>query len=183
MKTHTSQQGFTIIETLIAITILMISISGPLVIAHKGLLAATYAHDQVTASYLAQDAMEFIKGVRDDNIIDINAGTNSDWLRGLSGCSQNNPCKVDTVNGSPFGVSGATGISNCSAETCRVYNGTNGYTHDTNDDPTKFYRSFYVTPRSQNFTKEAQLVVLVTWSTGTVGNQIQYENEIFNVVR
>ncbi len=53
--------GFTIIETLVAITILMIAIAGPITIAKKGLNASLYARDQVTASFLAQDMMESIK--------------------------------------------------------------------------------------------------------------------------
>jgi Tfp pilus assembly protein PilV len=56
-----NQKGFTIVETLVAVTILMISIAGPLTVANKGLLAAINAKDQMIASYLAQDAMEYVK--------------------------------------------------------------------------------------------------------------------------
>ena len=58
---HKKDKGFTIIETLVAITILMIAIAGPLTIAQKGFIASIYARDQVTASFLAQDMMEAIK--------------------------------------------------------------------------------------------------------------------------
>jgi prepilin-type N-terminal cleavage/methylation domain-containing protein len=60
-----NNKGFTLIETLVAITILMISIAGPLTIAQKSLTAATIAKDQVIASFLAQEMIEQIKNDRD----------------------------------------------------------------------------------------------------------------------
>lgn len=54
-------KGFTIIETLVAITILMIAVAGPLTIAQKSLMASIYARDQIVASYLAQEVMEEYK--------------------------------------------------------------------------------------------------------------------------
>ena len=103
------KKGFTIIETLVAITILMISIAGPLTIAQKGFNAGIYAKDQVTASYLAQDAMEYIKNVRDNNVF---ASPSQDWLLGFdldNRCkSLNNICKITTINTAP---DNATGIS------------------------------------------------------------------------
>ena len=58
---HSKKAGFTIIETLVAIAILMIAISGPLVVATKSLTAATRAKNQSVASFLAQEGMELIR--------------------------------------------------------------------------------------------------------------------------
>lgn len=57
-------KGFTLVETLVAIAILMISIAGPLTIANKSLTAAVYARDQVEASFIAQEVVEKIKNDR-----------------------------------------------------------------------------------------------------------------------
>src|SRR3989344_8702148 len=99
-KRYFGCKGFTIIETLVAVAILMISIAGPLTIAHKGLLAAVYAHDNVTASYLAQDAMEYIKNVKDYNILrSTETSPPGFWLSGLVGvCTSSNSCRIDTIN-------------------------------------------------------------------------------------
>ena len=50
-------RGFTLIETLIAVLILTTAIAGPLTIASKGLTATLVAKDQISAFYLAQDAV------------------------------------------------------------------------------------------------------------------------------
>lgn len=64
-----NKKGFTIIETLVAVTILMISIVGPLTIAQKSLMASIYARDQVTASFLAQDIIEKIKNDKSNALL------------------------------------------------------------------------------------------------------------------
>ncbi len=64
-----NKKGFTIIEALVAVTILMISIVGPLTIAQKSLMASIYARDQVTASFLAQDIIEKIKNDKSNALL------------------------------------------------------------------------------------------------------------------
>ncbi len=98
-------KGFTLIETMVAVLLLASAIVGPLTIASKGLSAALIAKDQITAFYLAQDAMEYVRYVRDSNSL---GGGN--WLTGagytygvdLSPCVSTDPnapvyCKVDSI--------------------------------------------------------------------------------------
>ncbi|MEK7184741.1 MAG: prepilin-type N-terminal cleavage/methylation domain-containing protein [Patescibacteria group bacterium] len=82
--------GFTIIETLVAITILMISIAGPLTIAQKGLTASIYARDQITASYLSQELMEKIKNDKRSiwsTIVSDCSGSSVELVRFTRSCS------------------------------------------------------------------------------------------------
>ncbi len=90
--------GFTLVETLVAISILMLAVTGPLYYASEALRAATYAKDQITAFYLAQDAFEQIRKIRDENIYSSN-----NWNNGLIGCQSeclvnaSGFCKIDQV--------------------------------------------------------------------------------------
>lgn len=181
-------KGFTIIETLVAIAILMISIVGPLTIAHKGLLAALYAHDQVTASYLAQDAMEYIKNVRDNNLIN----RPEDWLNKLDTCEDKN-CSVDTITGVPNDTNPtAAGIVPCSSN-CNLYlSTTNGYTMaNSGNTKTKFSRYFFLTKVNANggntvgntVGNEYTATVIVSWKNGTISQEVKYESQLFNVIR
>ncbi len=79
-------KGFTLVEALVAISILMIAVTGPMTVAQKGLVSAITSKDQMIAAFLAQDAIEYIKNVRDSNGVKANAigGTSPDeWLAGL----------------------------------------------------------------------------------------------------
>lgn len=75
------EKGFTLLETLIAVTILSVSLAGPITIASQGLSSAFFAKEQITAFYLAQEAVEYVRSVRDENFL---SGNN--WLEGISDC-------------------------------------------------------------------------------------------------
>ena len=62
-------KGFTLIETLIAITILTLAIAGPMVTASRSIVAAQTARDQLTASYLAQEGIEYVRAMRDNEYL------------------------------------------------------------------------------------------------------------------
>lgn len=66
--THTlnkMKRAFTLIEAMIAVTILTLSISGPLYTANSAIVASMTARDQLTASYLAQEGIEYVRAMRD----------------------------------------------------------------------------------------------------------------------
>jgi prepilin-type N-terminal cleavage/methylation domain-containing protein len=59
-------KAFTLIETMVAVTILTLSIAGPLFTASRAIVAAQIAKDQLIASYLAQEGIEYVRAVRDN---------------------------------------------------------------------------------------------------------------------
>lgn len=75
MKKYASRKGFTLIETLVALMLLSVAIVGPMTLTTKSLAAAQYARDQITAFYLAQEALEAVRSIRDGNILQIAQGT------------------------------------------------------------------------------------------------------------
>ena len=63
------QAGFTLIETLVAISLLSVAIVAPMSLVSQSLAAATYSRDQVAAYNLAQEGIESVRGIRDGNIL------------------------------------------------------------------------------------------------------------------
>ncbi len=86
--------GLTLIETLVAISVLLISVVGPMVIYSRNISDARFAGNQITAYYLAQEAIEFVK-----YRVYTNLNNGNSWMFGdLSSCASGGVCKVDTVN-------------------------------------------------------------------------------------
>jgi type II secretory pathway pseudopilin PulG len=161
------------IETLVAIAILMISIAGPLTIVSKGLNSAIYAHDQVTASYLAQDAMEYVKNTKDYNLKVVPAN----WLNWLSTCTDVT-CSVNTINNTPYD---GNAYAQCLETACLLYLSSTGYSPVSGGaTATKFTRTFTLKNVKAN---EATAVVEVSWKNGIISNTVTYENEIYNVYK
>lgn len=76
-------RGFTLIETLVAVSLLTVAIVAPMTLISKSLSAAYYARDQITAFHLAQEALETVRHVRDHNILLTALGTPTDILEGI----------------------------------------------------------------------------------------------------
>src|ERR1035437_529341 len=89
---HKNQHGFSLIETLIAVSILMIAIAGPLSLVQAGLFSSIHQRNQVTATYLAQEALEYIKNIRDTNSYTQYTANLVDWLTGPGGTLLTTTC-------------------------------------------------------------------------------------------
>ena len=67
MKIHSQQKNkaFTLIETLVAISIFTMSILGLLSVLASGISNTNYAKQKVAATYLAQEGIEYVRNLRD----------------------------------------------------------------------------------------------------------------------
>lgn len=185
MTNKINNKGFTLIETLVAIMVLMSAIVGPLVIVQQGLKATTVAKDQDTAFYLAQDAVEYIRFVRDTNKL-----SGGDWLTGAGGggnirnltvCKSANgsaQCRVDSMQNQQ------STIVSCSGDTggvCKAiqYDAANNYFSYTTGTASLFIRTITITTPVGSNSDEAALAVTVTWSD-PVPHTIRVREDLFN---
>jgi len=109
--------GFTLIEAMIAVTILTLSVAGPLFTANRAIVAAETARDRLTASYLAQEGIEYVREMRDDAYL--NAYRNNEpnvsttaWADFVSGSNPwsitqciETACTLDTTRDMGYGSS------------------------------------------------------------------------------
>ena len=68
-KKNLNNKGFTLIETFVAVTVLTIAMMGPFTLVMKSLAISKATKGQITAMYLAQEAIEFVRNIRDENIL------------------------------------------------------------------------------------------------------------------
>lgn len=151
------KRAFTLIETLVAISILLVAIVGPLTLASRGIASAGFAKQQVIATYLAQEAVEYIRNVRDSNKI-----SGSPWNTGLADCiGVGVACRIDVPLGS---------IVPCSPGVCQNIGhdqNTGRYGYTAGLPETVFRRTITISVVPPN-TDEYEVVVTVTWAGGIV---------------
>ncbi|MDQ5954854.1 MAG: hypothetical protein QG583_782 [Patescibacteria group bacterium] len=74
-------KGFTLVETLVAIAIFTMSVVAMMVILGDSLSNLTYAKRKLTATYLAQEGVEYMRNLRDTYVLYLDPGeqTNDAW--------------------------------------------------------------------------------------------------------
>lgn len=175
LKKRENLKGFTLVETLVAISILMLAITGPLYFSSESLKAATYSRDQITSFYLAQDAFEQIRKIRDDNL-----SVSNNWYDGLDNCNSNT-CRVNST--AFYSVDTSFGGCNINDPCADLYLQSDGtYSHDSTRGGVKtaFSRVVKIEPNDGTSVwgdaTEMKITVTISWMSGTISrNFTAYE--------
>lgn len=193
MKYHTSQIGFSLVETLVAITILLLVIIGPLTISSSSVRSSAFASEQVTAFFLAQEGAELAQMARDQFVLENfknpvtrpNPWSDFSNQNGVfqncytaTGCSTN-------INTDSSGT--LSSIRNCSdIANCKLYLNTSQsvvrsrYNHDNSGGTTPFTRVIRFTRVGLN---EVSVISTVTWQSGfsREGQQVSVQTSLLNI--
>lgn len=169
-----TMKGFTLIETLVAVTVLMLAIAGPLTTASRALVAAQVAHDQITTSYLAQEGVEYVRAIRDNAYLGAYdtgdaSGAWDAFLTEVAACRATTaaPTKACSLDSSPLA------LSSCPSGVCPLLyigsgGGVNHYTTAVTGVATPFRRSIQVKDVLDStgvvVPNTVQAVSAVTWS-------------------
>lgn len=68
-KIKQKNRAFTLVETLVAISIFSVSILGLMSVLASGISNTNYAKQKTMASYLAQEGIEYVRNLRDNAIL------------------------------------------------------------------------------------------------------------------
>ncbi|MBU3964477.1 prepilin-type N-terminal cleavage/methylation domain-containing protein [Patescibacteria group bacterium] len=79
-----NNNGFTLIEMLITVSVVSVGIVGVFMSVQQGIIAIDYANSRFTAALLAQEGVEIIKSIRDTNLLEYNyVSTGTAWNEGI----------------------------------------------------------------------------------------------------
>jgi prepilin-type N-terminal cleavage/methylation domain-containing protein len=163
--------GFTLIETLVALAILSIAVVAPMSLVAQSLTSSLYARDQVTAFFLAQEALEAVHNIRDHNILLTSFGTPTDLMSTIP------------TNDTPFVIDTRNNVITLCGGVCPVIKeqlNPTLYGHGTNPTdlaepgwkPTRFTRTTRVkyakNPDNSDNLNEIIITVSVSWRSGSL---------------
>lgn len=80
---HAQQAGFSLLEVLVAISILLLGVAGPIALATESLKQSLPARIKLEGTLLAQEGMELVRNIRDNNVHKIYAGQAIAWDEGF----------------------------------------------------------------------------------------------------
>ena len=182
MKRPTQTGGFTLIETLVAISILTLTMAAPFYAIEQSITAADVSRDELTGSNLAQEGVEYVRAIRDGNYLFVrsNPGSTQSWMFRLDGtgvsttnCFAPNFCSVDANPAASSAI-----VSYPSAASILPLNITNIsylYTQQTNGGvtPTPFTRTLQLSctaagPCVPSAAQEVEVTVTVKWITRNI---------------
>ncbi len=164
MKNDTTIQknmrGIVLVEAIIAIGMLVLIVTGTLNLLLRSTSSTNHVIDQTIATYLAQDALEWIIAKYEYNRI-----TGQPWLAGLNTSACGSTCGVDTHTTATAGS-----LINCGGGGCTLYRNTvGGYSHTVaGHTRTPYVRTIAIDSSLQSG-DEALVTVTVSWreSNGT----------------
>ncbi len=174
----TYTKGFTLVEALIAISILSLSVAATFTAVQGGIQSSTIAKDQVTAFWLAQEGMEFIRNIRDENALHSVDGTPVNWLSGLSSvpsdsCYFGKTCVIDSPLKQATACSG--GFGTCPVIRQDASSGLFGYSFGWT--PTNFKREIQFTQISAD---EVSVAINISWMTRGNAESFRISESLLN---
>jgi prepilin-type N-terminal cleavage/methylation domain-containing protein len=191
-KTSSQQKGFTLVESLVAIAILVLVITGAFSAAQTGISSSTISKEQIVAFYLAQEQIEAIRNIRDENSIN-----GIYWLAGIdtpsNGCNTPNGCYVDVAcwfwrnhGGCQNGLNVINACSSGSGNNCPVLSqniSTKAYKYMPAGTSGWVQTNFRPKVEIQNTGGAANaltVLVTVTWTKGNITRDFKIRENIFD---
>lgn len=174
--------GFTVLESIVAIFVLSVAISGAFTAVQTSLSQSSNSKDEVKAFYLAQEAIEIIRNKRDANQLSRVNGVSTSWLSGISEnsadpCYFGNVCRVESSLPTTFVRCGGSwntcpNLRQDSTSYLIGYNAAWGLTN--------FKREIVIGSPSAD---EIAVVVRVTWTRGLRTYEFKAKTHMFNWVQ
>lgn len=169
-KKNKNNTGFTLVETLVAISILIVAVTASFAAAQSGISSSIYSKNQVIAFYLGAEAVEQVRNARD-----VNALEGRNWLYGISNdltdpCYFGKKCIIDATNNT---------ITTCGG-TCPFIKQeptTGFYGNNPTWADTVFKREVSLSKINDH---EISILVRMTWSKGTNNQEYIIRENMFD---
>ncbi|MEO5635114.1 MAG: type II secretion system protein [Candidatus Paceibacterota bacterium] len=183
------KKGFTLVETLVAISIFSASLLAVMAVLSSGIASTNYTKTKLTASYLAQEGIEFIRNMRDTYVLyDVTSAQNgwNTFNTKLTGAScQTTGCYFDDqsldYNSRNQAITLITPVA-CGGPCPQLkYDSVTGkYGYNNLWQNTVFTRKISITPIAGG--NEVKVTSTVSWTQGSGSYTEVFSENLFNWV-
>jgi len=176
------ESGFTLLEVIVAIFILTVGVGGSFVLIQQTLSASLMAQSRLIAAYLAQEGIEVVRNIRDNNWLEQRESLQVPplplWNDGLDGCQFPNCCEADYETDTPLSYPSLSTFTECNFDDLSYLNidskGFYGYSGDTQ---TRFKRKIFIEWIDDS---KIKISVVVEWKERNKAHQIEVVEHITN---
>jgi prepilin-type N-terminal cleavage/methylation domain-containing protein len=170
-----NNKGFTLVETLVAISIFSMSVLGLLIILSNSIADTSYAKQKITAGYLAQEGIEYLRNMRDTYVL-YSDTTSNDWGKfkaKLAPCNSGNECGFSSA----VPTTDPGFIFKCSSGNCKLYMNNGAYDTSGGGADSGFTRKIWMTTTG---TDQVKIFSSVSWIQGSGSYSIIFSENLFN---
>jgi type IV pilus modification protein PilV len=184
-----NKKGFTLVETLVAITIFTMSILALLSVLSQSISSTNYAKRKTVATYLAQEGIEYMRNLRDTYVL-YSSDASTGWTNfnnKLSATASNCQCYFD--DSSVSFVDTSMPITDLNFTLCPFavcpnllydsWTGKYGYTATGTTIDSGYARRITIIKPSPNETK---IFSTVFWTQGSGTQSVTFSESLFNWV-
>lgn len=152
-----NSKGFSLIETMIAVFLVTMGTAGSFALIQQTITFTTTSSSRLRAAYLAQEAIEVVRNIRDTNYLESEV-----WDSGLTGCASG--CEADYND---------TILAAYADRALKINNGLYGYDSGTDSI---FRRRITISPD----TDILNVTVQVTWTERGNTYDISAQTKLYN---
>ena len=181
-----NKRGFTLVETLVAITIFSTSILALLSILTGGIANTNYSKKKIIGAYLAQEGIEYLRNMRDTFVLYDAASSQAGWTAfntkltnascgAANGCYFNDQNLDYTNNSQPMaGIAVSACGASCPSLLYDSASGKYGYATGVSSG---YIRKTRIIQVSANETK---ILSTISWTQGSGTYSIVFSESLFN---
>lgn len=158
LKLNKNNKGFTLLETIVAVGVIMVGLIAVLVLINSSLFYVSLIKDRLVAANLNSESLEVVRNIRDNNWLQ-----NLSWNNGLSNGDYN--VAYNSLSLSPF------------ANTELLIDASNGLYNYSNGSPSGFKRKISISNLSSY---ELRASSTVTWQRKGNNYTNSAEEHLFN---
>ena len=169
-------QGFTLVETLIAISIFSMSLLGLMVVLASSITNTTYAKEKIIGTYLAQEGIEYVRNIRDTDVLYDATSAQHGWdtfRTGMTPCAVGNECGFNNkiIPRSVF-------LCTSESSHCKLYLSNGNYNDSASVGvDSGFVRRIWITTTS---TDQVRIFSSVSWNQGSGVVNVTFAEDLFN---